>query len=253
VTIVASLAVLFGSHHVSASCSALGYDLSALGNSVIKGTDPQKTYNYLFTPCGVSADTECAGFKGSLCQYLGANFEHVIGSWLGSPTGGNGNGPIPAAVWAPLPASLNLDGVQVTLNGEWSGGCTPAAFRVAVVYFICAKDGPLVPAAPFSMTNTGCNYQMIIPTSAACKSSSSSKKLSGGTVFLIILIVVIPVYVAVGCVYKRKRQGQTGMEACPNVEFWRDLPVLIKDGFSFTYRKLRGLCGGSGESYETVK
>ena len=34
-----------------------------------------------------------------------------------------------------------------------------------------------------------------------------------------------------------------GVEMVPNVEFWRDLPHLIKDGCGFTYNKIMGLFG----------
>ena len=78
--------------------------------------------------------------------------------------------------------------------------------------------------------------------------------------FIIILCVVIPLYVIIGCIYKSQKLGATGMEKCPNVEFWRDLPSLVKDGCAFTVVKLKGLCGGSGGggggagngSYETM-
>ena len=45
-------------------------------------------------------------------------------------------------------------------------------------------------------------------------------------------------------------------ESCPNVDFWRGLPGLCKDGCVFTFSKLRGLCAGGGGakagSYETM-
>jgi len=82
----------------------------------------------------------------------------------------------------------------------------------------------------------------------------SGGKLSGGSVFLIILVVIIPVYIVIGCIYKRQKMGTSGMESCPNIDFWRDLPSLIGDGFKFTFRKLGGLCGkGDTGSYENVK
>jgi len=249
--------VLLGVCGVSADCSGLGYDLSALQNTVLQGADTAPTpFQYSFLPCGVLTDAVCQSKKGSVCQYSGTAYTSMVGTWTGSPIGGQGNGPIPAGSWSALPSDMGAEGVQLKMNGLWSSstGCGGGAFRTTVVSFVCAKDAPVVPTKPFVVVNPSesCSYSFTITTSAACKSSHKGA-LSGGTIFLIILIVVIPVYVAVGCVYKRKRQGQTGMEACPNIEFWRDLPGLIKDGFSFTFRKLRGLCGASSESYETVK
>jgi len=72
--------------------------------------------------------------------------------------------------------------------------------------------------------------------------------MSGGLVFIIILLVVTPVYIVVGCIYKAKTKGTTGIESCPNIDFWRDLPGLVKDGFRFVI----GKCRGGGGSYQTV-
>jgi hypothetical protein len=53
--------------------------------------------------------------------------------------------------------------------------------------------------------------------------------MSGGTVFLIILLCVIPVYLGVGMLYNWKLKGKAlGKESIPNIEFWTDLPNLIK-------------------------
>lgn len=68
------------------------------------------------------------------------------------------------------------------------------------------------------------------------------------------MLVVATVYVVVGCTYKWKRQGTTGVESCPNVDFWRTLPGLVKDGCVFSFQRARRLCGGTGGgSYEQVK
>jgi cation-dependent mannose-6-phosphate receptor len=65
------------------------------------------------------------------------------------------------------------------------------------------------------------------------------------------------VYVVAGCVYKSQKLGATGVEMCPNVEFWRDLPGLVKDGCAFTIAKCKALCAGGGSAsggntYETM-
>jgi len=71
---------------------------------------------------------------------------------------------------------------------------------------------------------------------------------------LIILVVVIPLYIIMGWIYKRFRVGTTGIESCPNVEFWRDFPGLVKDGIRFTFSKVTSCCGTKGENaYQTVE
>jgi len=36
-----------------------------------------------------------------------------------------------------------------------------------------------------------------------------------------------------------------GIEAIPNIEFWKEIPFYIKDGFTFTIDKIKGLGGSS--------
>ena len=50
-------------------------------------------------------------------------------------------------------------------------------------------------------------------------------------------------YVGVGC-YLNMKQDKRGVEACPNYEFWADLPSLLKDGCTFFTSPCRG--GGYG-------
>ena len=42
-----------------------------------------------------------------------------------------------------------------------------------------------------------------------------------------------------------KAKEARGVEAIPNIEFWRSLPGLIKDGCVFSWSKITGLCRGS--------
>ena len=42
-------------------------------------------------------------------------------------------------------------------------------------------------------------------------------------------------YFGLGVWYKVKRQGATmGLEAVPHLDFWQDLPYLVRDGVIFT-------------------
>jgi cation-dependent mannose-6-phosphate receptor len=49
-------------------------------------------------------------------------------------------------------------------------------------------------------------------------------------------------YLAVGAAYKYKQHGARGADMVPNIDFWRELPSLMKDGVRFVYQK----CGGGG-------
>eukprot|EP01062_Namystynia_karyoxenos_P068421 TRINITY_DN6302_c0_g1_i1.p1 TRINITY_DN6302_c0_g1~~TRINITY_DN6302_c0_g1_i1.p1 ORF type:complete len:262 (+),score=68.77 TRINITY_DN6302_c0_g1_i1:90-788(+) len=77
---------------------------------------------------------------------------------------------------------------------------------------------------------------------------SSSGGCGGGCAFLIIFFVGGFVYFAAGFAYNSVRRELRGVEAIPHVDFWKDLPVLVKDGVVFTVNKVRGAGGG----YSTV-
>jgi len=72
-------------------------------------------------------------------------------------------------------------------------------------------------------------------------------------IFIIIILVVVPVYVIGGCVYKSQKQGTRGVESCPNIDFWKTVPGLVKDGFSYSFNMIRSGCkSGGSTSYESV-
>lgn len=80
--------------------------------------------------------------------------------------------------------------------------------------------------------------------------------LSLGSIICIIILVGIILYLAVGFgLYKKA--GGTGVSAAiiPNLDFWKALPGLVKDGVEFTVMKIKGLMGGrvgAGSSYENI-
>jgi len=151
-------------------------------------------------------------------------------------------------------------GVSLTYNtgGRVCGGTTPSAF---VIFFDCDADAPEIPpATTFTVEEpTVCNYQVRFPTSFACGGGGggggggSDGGLSGGSVFLIIFFVGGFVYLAGGVLYNTKQLGRTGLEAIPNIEFWREFPTYVKDGVSFAIAKCRGTGGSTGgQSYSSV-
>jgi len=64
--------------------------------------------------------------------------------------------------------------------------------------------------------------------------------LSGGSIFLIALLVTIVVYCTAGIAFNKIKRQQTGLSLIPNSGFWRELPALVGDGFTFTWSKIRG-------------
>ena len=84
------------------------------------------------------------------------------------------------------------------------------------------------------MSDTGRSVAVRLTTPSACAVQSTKQKgLSAGSVILIIVACLVVVYVGGGMVYNWKFQQKTGIEMVPNIEFWKDLPSLVKDGFLY--------------------
>lgn len=70
--------------------------------------------------------------------------------------------------------------------------------------------------------------------------SAQSAALSGGTLLLLVFwfALVLP-YFVVGMVLNKTMKGKSGKELIPQVEMWQSVPGLIKEGFKFSFFKLK--------------
>lgn len=153
----------------------------------------------------------------------------------------------------------NGTGVTMSTVGGYVG-CGSTA-RSVVLSLLCAttygKPDKSIDLVVESAA--GCQYTISQYLLAACGSSTPptpppstkppktpSSGLSGGSVFLIIFFVSLFVYFAAGIGYNYYK-GAQGAELIPQVEFWKDLPFLVKDGVMFCV----GLCTG-GSNYSSV-
>eukprot|EP01028_Stygiella_incarcerata_P010005 TRINITY_DN499_c0_g1_i1.p1 TRINITY_DN499_c0_g1~~TRINITY_DN499_c0_g1_i1.p1 ORF type:complete len:355 (-),score=85.22 TRINITY_DN499_c0_g1_i1:519-1424(-) len=59
--------------------------------------------------------------------------------------------------------------------------------------------------------------------------------ISGGWIFIIILLCLSVIYFGGGMAYKIFAKGARGIEACPNIGFWRSFCGMTKDGFTFVF------------------
>jgi len=202
------------------------------------------TYTYTFSPCANS----CKGPQGTpaqLCQdQLGNPSSPVAPVSIWDAT----------AQWSMVSPSNPVGGVQMTTTNGAPPNCPDSKGRAATLVFNCgATQGELqlTTEPPGAQCSKLPGYVFTLTTPYACpnvESPSGSSKLSGGWIFIIILCTLFPVYFLVGFMYGWKGKGLSGTDACPNVDFWRGLPGLIKDGFSFVISKIKGCCGGGGGS-----
>jgi len=213
------------------------FDLSDLADKELEATDP--TYHYKMRICGISqADTRCVSAQGGLCQYDPSGFKHMLASWT----------IVPSPSWNLLIPGDASKGLNIAFsNGDSCYNQGRVQVRNVNIQLNCKPAGyGLGDKKGFSVFNSllaPCVYNVIFNSEAACPGyvSKSKRGLSGGSVFLIIFFVSVPIYIAAGCFYKRRRMGAVGIEAVPCIDFWRDLPNLVKEGVAFTLLKLR--CG----------
>jgi len=251
--LIATIGVVVMASVVNAAsfCNGAGYDLTTLSTQGdIGGSD--NSYKYTLTPCGVAQDPKCSALQGSFCQFdtsTPPGYKHMLAVWDGSGT------------WATCtdPFCGTGGGVQVSFaNGDICSG------NPRTVTIMIACNAQTTGKLQYTVSAQGlCGYLIKATHQAGCKGNppppgptpgvNPSGGLSGGWIFIIIFLCTTFTYVVVGCIYKRQKMGTAGMESCPNVDFWRDFPSLVADGFKFTFTKLRACCGKGDGTYETVK
>jgi len=86
-----------------------------------------------------------------------------------------------------------------------------------------------------------CYYQFELNTKYARRSEAVKPHgLGVGAVLLIIFFICIALYLIGGMTYKGCVSGERGVNMIPNIEFWKQLPGLIKDGCLFVVKPCRG-------------
>jgi len=242
----------------SATLGGTTFDISSLTSTTdFAGQDVNwaaNKYMYYLNPCGVASGNvlKCVQGLATFCQVQGAGTGAANLGTCTTPPGGTQ----PASpIWELINPAKPAVGVRVSYaNGDTCGSGVPPK-KTGVINFYCDPSAGRGVVNGTVAESPSCVFTMNIITSHVCPGGAGggggSTGLSGGWVFIIILIVCLFLYIVAGCIYQRKKKGASGVESFPNIEFWRGLPGLVKEGFSFTWTKLRGLCG-KGE-YTEVK
>jgi len=218
----------------SVTLGSTSYDLSPLSGSDFEGSD--QLYQYTVHLCGVAKESNCAKASGSICQYTPTgSYLFMISSWVLSPS---------PKFFLLDPTNPSL-GVGVSLANGDSCQSSP---RTVVLNVPC---DPSSLGSTFTVMFSGCSYTITFPSSAGCPITvTSGSRLSGGEIYLIAVAVAVVVYLIAGCAYKRLRFGSSGIDACPNVDFWRAFPALVKDGVIVTFSPC---CSRTRPGYGQIK
>ncbi|PVD31126.1 hypothetical protein C0Q70_10404 [Pomacea canaliculata] len=111
---------------------------------------------------------------------------------------------------------------------------SPSLNRQSWVALICDKSATTPKLRAIGDVSNG-EYRFELTTVCACDGACAmavEAGLSVGTILIIVFIVVVFVYLVGGIIINKARQAN-GVELIPNIGFWRNFPVLVKDGFGF--------------------
>lgn len=230
------------------------YDFSGLTTPTGTAARGKNDDIYSINICGIaqgdSASSTCVSDKAMICmQYAWPPPTwNPIARWSNTPAS---NPPKFSYIDAAKGAAA---GVKLTIsNGEL--GPTDV---IVDVHLICSQ-GEDEYKADHDQIN---HFTVQVTSKKACGTASGDDGgLSGGWAFIIFLICVTAVYVIAGCLFKHYKQGTQGLESCPNVDFWRDLPALVKDGCKYSMNKVQDLIarcqgkpagsgGGGSQTYQ---
>jgi len=245
-TVIVLLCICVPSYALPFSCrwsapDGTTYDLSSLHKTSGDYTGSDGVWEYTLNFCGVShAGTGCTDREAGMCQ-LDRQTKMVSQAF-----GFYGQAPQPE--FRLLDSANPKGGVILEFtNGDKCGGMVPKT-RVVTLRVSCAGTTD----STFQVNpDTGqCSYTIPFQATAGCPISGDDKSgLSGGSVFLIIALVSVTVYIGVGCLYKAKRLGTTGVESCPHIAFWKEIPGLVMDGLRFVKGKI---CGPKTEAFQQL-
>jgi hypothetical protein len=253
-------AAAVGQRVMVAGCSYGGIDISNCNRVTGDYTGNDGSYDYKMNVCGISnAGGDCTAKGASICQFNPGTTQLV--AQLGA-FGAAAPAPGPTFSW--ISDSDHTQGVQMQFtNGDqcWQPGGRMIT-RTVNVLFPCTPGAGTASSFSVVEDTTTCIFTLKLNTQESCPGGNPSNPpgpsggggLGGGSIFLILLLVGTLVYIAAGCVYKRKKIGTTTMkESCPNNEFWFGLPGLVKDGFRYSFNMIRTGCkSGSNQQYEEL-
>ena len=120
---------------------------------------------------------------------------------------------------------LGADPAQgVVLTYAGGAPCSNGAPSYTTLQLVCnATAVGRADVSAFSVLNGGCQLDYTLQSAAGCPYASvrTVAPLGAGWIAFIVLLVSATLYCVAGVAYKRYRYGSSGVEALPNVDFWR--------------------------------
>ncbi|XP_019880812.2 uncharacterized protein LOC109608724 [Aethina tumida] len=95
------------------------------------------------------------------------------------------------------------------------------------------------------------NNQLVLSSPHACV-LKEKHSYSTGSVLVILFVVACLIYFVGGALVLHFLRGAQGLEMIPNIDFWRQLPGLIKDGTIFIFSGCRPTYVNTAETYDRI-
>lgn len=128
--------------------------------------------------------------------------------------------------------SSDSDAASSDLVCSFTGG---ADSRKVDLHFACGKHGAAMTLDAAQLTSI--SYKLTVTDLSLCATiPASAHGLSWGSIFLLCFSLSSLAYFGGGTYYNVKYRGaEKSVEAIPQVEYWRQLPGLVKDGLKFSW------------------
>lgn len=208
------------------SCDGDVFDLSKFGGLLAEGTtfyhkQDSEQHDYYFGPCGVITGVTC--------------------------TGTSAQSPVAVQTWGdPAPPPPDFPSDSCAGLGDLSSAICQSNVSSVACLFAGGDDGRAVSfqyqcaktfTPPTASQDGEGTYLISFAGPSVCSGGGSAGGTSWGTLTLILLPVAVGLYLSGGYYYNYKYKELRGMDAIPQLEYWKEVPGLVKDGCLFSYKQ----------------
>lgn len=195
-----------------------GIDLSQVvgkGDQYMETMDAKTQDKYFFQPCQdikylPKPDTDCSTGDGyALCRFNNAsNSYQKLGTVRDSTFRSEGNGK--------LFLVFNMKSIVTSFQ------------------LLCLKDDQSYIYVNQDQVQSENDTKLFLFSPFACPITIEEiAKTSTGGVLLILFLIGTFTYFTIGSIVRFMYLGARGIEVIPNLDFWKDLPALVRDGVRF--------------------
>ncbi|XP_044253382.1 uncharacterized protein LOC123004269 [Tribolium madens] len=117
----------------------------------------------------------------------------------------------------------------------------------ASIHLVCTPEDTFIKILNANSTNP----QLALGSPHACVITEKTG-LSTGSVLLLICFISFGIYFIGGMLILYFMRGARGLETIPNIDFWRSLPGLVKDGVIFLFSGCSASSITTPETYDRI-